>query len=71
MTKAFESRKLFAVATLLFAAATIFTHATRNVDSNMVSAIHLRVPDIDAPTDIAPGTASGGPTLALNLHSKK
>ncbi len=70
MTKAFESRKIFAAATLLFAAATIYSHATQNGDSGMVSAIHLRVPQIEATPDTAPGTNNGGPALALNLHQK-
>ena len=70
MTKAFESRKIFAVATLLFAAATIYTHATQNGDSSMVSAIHLRVPDLEATPATAPANNDGGPALALNLHQK-
>ncbi len=47
MSKMFESKKVFAAATLVFAIATIFAHATQNPDTAMVSAIHLRVPQMD------------------------
>jgi hypothetical protein len=69
MSKAFENKKVFAAATLLFAIATIFAHATQNPDTAMVSAIHLRVPPAETRGISAPETA-GIPTLAMNAHQK-
>ena len=69
MSKAFENKKVFAAVTLVFAIATIFAHATQNPDTATVSAIHLRVPQMDTPGINAPETA-GVPTLAMNAHQK-
>jgi len=69
MSKTFENKKVFAAATLLFAIATIFAHATQNPDTAMVSAIHLRVPQMDTRGISSPETA-GVPTLAMNAHQK-
>ena len=70
MTKTLENRKIFAAATLLFAAATIFTHSKQNTDSILVSAIHLRVPQGDTRAVPTPDANPGDATLALNLHQK-
>ena len=69
MSKTFENKKVFAAATLVFAIATIFGHATQNPDTAMVSAIHLRVPKTDTRGIAAPDTAAV-PTLAMNVHRK-
>jgi hypothetical protein len=69
MSKTFENKKVFAAATLLFAVATIFAHATQNPDTAMVSAIHLRVPQTVTGGVSAPD-ASGDSALAMNAQQK-